>query len=63
MKRIRITADIPVAEGNRPKIGSTYEINSEEEYRGRKLSRKIYFITVNGIEVGVYDNECEVVDG
>ena len=59
MKRIRITADIPVAEGNRPKIGSTYEVNSEEE----KRSRKIYFITVNRIEVGIYDNECEVVDG
>ena len=59
MKKIRITADIPVAEGNRPKIGSTYEVNSEEEKRGRR----IYFITVNGSEVGVYDNECEVVDG
>ena len=59
MKRIRITADIPVAESNRPKIGSTYEVISEEEKRGRK----IYFITVNRIEVGVYDNECEVVDG
>lgn len=63
MKRIRITVDIPVAEGNRPKIGSTYEVNSEETQPLRRSSRKIYFITVNGIEVGVYDNECEVVDG
>lgn len=56
--KIRITTDLPVETKNRPKKGSVYEVE-EESRQGR---RKLYFVTVNGIRVGVFPNECEIVE-
>lgn len=56
--KIRIKRHIPVEERCRPIVGETYEVIREE----RGSTGNIFFIEVNGQEVGVFKRgECEVV--
>lgn len=57
--KIKITSKVPVVKSLRPEIGSEYEVVREGEC---PPSRTLYFIDVNGTEVGVWDNECEVIE-
>lgn len=58
--KIKITAVVPVETKVRPIIGNTYEV-IRFKYIGAYA--KLFFIEVNGEEVGVYEKEeCEVVN-
>lgn len=56
--KIKITQKIPVSEEICPIVGETYGVE-ETETRG---SRTLFFIRVNGERVGVFSNECEVIE-
>lgn len=61
--KIKIKQQIPTE--NPPKVGEIYEITRiEREHRVRKQrnERKIYFIELDGVEVGIYEHECEIVE-
>ena len=54
--KIRITSEIPVGEKDRPEVGKSYDVTRVTNDR-----RTLYFISVNGREVGIWDHECEVI--
>ena len=54
--RIKIIAPIPVGEGSKPEVGRTYEVTRTTNDR-----HTLYFIKVNGKEVGIWEHECEVI--
>lgn len=61
-ERIKITKLIPVQEHVRPKEGNIYDVIRAEKKEGQAIGRRrIYFIKVNGTEVGVFPEECEEV--
>lgn len=55
--KIRITEEIPTA--IKPKVGKIYEVTRTEE---RKRCGTIYFINVQGEEIGILGREMEVVE-
>lgn len=56
--KIRIKREIPVEPKYRPEVGGVYEVIRENVASGGRL----FFIEVNGQEVGVYERgECEAV--
>ena len=54
--KIKIISHIPVATEIKPKVGTIYEVTRITNNR-----EKIYFISVNGTEVGILDHECELI--
>lgn len=61
--KIKITKDLPVPDHARPAIGSTYEVVDSKRLSGQPIGRRrIYFIMVAGERVGVYPEECEIVE-
>ena len=58
MKKIRITQELPINLKFRPVKGKVYDVYAE----GVQYVRKAYFIIVGGIQVGVLEGECEVVN-
>lgn len=57
--KIKITKRLPIA--NPPEIGSVHEVTRRETEPPRHKRTRLYFIKVDGREVGVYLHECEVV--
>lgn len=58
--KIRITQKLPVSEDICPVVGETYNVEEIEARDGRGLN--LFFIRVNGERVGVFSNECEVIE-
>lgn len=58
--KIRITQKLPVSEDICPAVGETYNVEEIEDRGGR--GRNLFFIRVNGERVGVFSNECEVIE-
>ena len=58
--KIRITKKLPISENICPVVGETYNIEEIEARDGRGLN--LFFIRVNGERVGVFSNECEVIE-
>lgn len=58
--KIRITKNLPISEDIRPAVGATYDVEEIEARDGRGLN--LFFIRVNGERVGVFSNECEVIE-
>ena len=56
--KIKITHSVPVEPRIRPMIGEVYEAVTSKREGSR---RTLYFIRVNGEQVGVFSNECQVV--
>lgn len=59
--KIKILKDIPVLEKYRPVKGETYEVCKKDFYP-ESTQVHLYFISINGEDVGVYPIECEVVE-
>lgn len=60
--KIKIIKEIPVKQESKPKVGSIYEVLSIENMNGRSNHKVKY--TIRTIEeVGIFDDECEVVEG
>lgn len=60
--KIKIIENIPVEEQYKPTVGETYEVVKVKNKPDSKRPH-LYFIMVNGQEVGVYPHsECEVVE-
>lgn len=61
--KIKITKVVPVEEKVRPKIDEVYDVvDVKLPTRGRGNNRTLYYIVVNHELVGVFDNECEVLE-
>lgn len=58
--KIRITQKLPVSEDICPAVGETYNVEEIEARDGRGLN--LFFIRVKGERVGVFSNECEVIE-
>lgn len=59
--KIRIIKEIPVKQESKPTVGGIYEVLNTENMRGRNNHKAKY--TIRTIEeVGVFDDECEVVE-
>lgn len=52
--KIKIITEIPVSEFCQPVVGEIYEVIEE--------TNRLFYIEVNGTKVGVYLNECEVIE-
>lgn len=59
--KIKITGILPIQEQYRPVVGETYEV-FRIGYYPESTRVKLFYIHVNGEEVGVFPCECEVVD-
>ena len=59
--KIKITAELPVAEGVCPEVGSIHEAVLEKTPHDMK---PIYFIRMgeHNAQIGVFPNECEVIE-
>ncbi len=57
--KIRILQTLPIE--NPPKCGSVHEVTRTEKEPPRYRRTKMYFIEINGREIGVYPRECERV--
>lgn len=57
--KIKITSVLPIE--NPPTIGSVHEVTRIETEPPRHKRTRMYFIEVNGREIGVYPRECEKV--
>ena len=55
--KIKITSVLPIEYP--PTVGSVYEVTRIETEPPRNKRTKMYFIKVNGREIGVYPRECE----
>lgn len=58
---IKITAKLPVADEVKPEIGSIHEAQPDKTPDGKD----IFFISMGGdhkAQIGVFPNECEVVE-
>lgn len=58
--KIRITKKLPISEDICPDVGETYNVEEIEARDGRGLN--LFFVRVNGERVGVFSNECEVIE-
>lgn len=56
--KIKITQEIPVEKSLRPTVGGVYKVLREE----RRNVGRIYFVEVDGHEVGVLGHECEKLE-
>ena len=56
--KIKITAELPVAEIVRPKIGSVHEVVGKTA----APMKLMYFIQMGGAQIGVEPNECEIME-
>lgn len=59
--KIKILADLPVAAEVKPVVGDEYEV-VRSEGRGAQHGGAIYFIKVGAADVGVFADECEVIE-
>lgn len=57
--KIRIIKEISVKQESKPKVGSIYEVLNIENMRG---SHKVKYTIRTIEEVGIFDDECEVVE-
>lgn len=63
--KIKITAELPVAEEICPKVGSIHEVIEDaplDPKRVRSGASHIYFINTGITRVGVLNFECEVIE-
>ena len=61
--KIKIVEEIPVEEKVKPKVNEIYDVvDIKEPERGKRHDRKIYYIIVNNEVVGIFDNECVVLE-
>lgn len=61
--KIKIVSNIPVEEKVKPKINEIYEVvDIKIPEGGRGNNRTLYYIIVNNEMVGIFNNECEVVE-
>lgn len=56
--KIKITKELPVAENVRPEVGSVHEVIGKTA----APMRFMYFIQMDGAQIGVEPSECEVVE-
>lgn len=61
--KIKVKEIIPVKDEVRPKIDEIYDVIEIKLGQSKRRERRtLYFIKVNNEKVGVFENECEVVD-
>lgn len=58
--KIKITDVLPIV--NPPEVGSIHTVTRRETEPPRNRRTKMYYIEVNGREIGVYPRECKVIE-